>query len=110
LRSSDVNLAGKAVSKSNDGEGEIMVKKVMAVLAVISALTACTPDKEAFNKSWRESFIKSCVGKDETKREICTCVADKAVAEMEMKELLNPTASIKHITEKILPECQKPAE
>jgi hypothetical protein len=88
-----------------------MNKKWWGALVLVAVLLgSCKGMKEnydqTFIKSWKEGFVKSCVGQDETKRELCACVADKAVERMSVSQLSNANESIKYIQEKILPECQ----
>lgn len=89
-------------------------KWLVALLLAMLALSSCKGFKEgfkqgydeAFVKSWKESFIKSCMGNDESKRELCTCVGDKAVEQMTVSQLSSPSESLKYIKENIIPECQ----
>jgi len=67
--------------------------------------SSCHLDPEAVKKSWHDSFIKSCVGGDSAKQAMCTCMADKAVAELTSDQLLDISGSIKYIKETAAPAC-----
>lgn len=57
---------------------------------------------KAFIEGWRSSFIKSCVGNDDSKLTVCTCVADKSIASLSVEQLKD----VEVIKEKILPQCR----
>jgi hypothetical protein len=101
---------GRSATESASRRRKMMKKLGAALMMTTWLLASCQGSKEAYDqafvKSWRESFIKSCVGSDEAKRDTCTCVADKSVEEMTVSQLSSPSESIKIIQEKIIPQCQ----
>ena len=88
---------------------------MVLVLAGVGG-SACKSFKESYKKSfvenWHQSFIKSCIGDQQTEEQeaLCTCVADKAVAELSVKELHDPSRSTQYLTEKIVPVCRDELE
>jgi len=94
-----------------------MNRKFVAALIlaglVAAGLISCESFKkgydESFIKSWKESFVKSCAKDDDSQeqKDICQCVADKAVEQMTVEQLHEVDYSINYIKEHILPECQQ---
>ena len=88
--------------------------KMIPVACFFVALAGCcgksTSDSfnSSFRDSWRTSFIQSCRGADASaqKESYCTCVADKALQEMSVMELMNVTEAQKKILNDLAPKCK----
>jgi hypothetical protein len=87
------------------------MKRVIAGLTVVAILWGCQSFKEGYKtgfiKGWKESFIKSCVGSNDTERqrEGCTCVAEKAVEQLTAKQLYDDSYTLNYIEDNILFLC-----
>ena len=57
---------------------------------------------QAFVESWKSSFVSSCAKGDEKKLQLCTCVAEKSVANLPVDQLNN----VEIIKERIVPQCK----
>ena len=88
---------------------------LLLAVSLTSLLTGCDDFKKAFNESynkklaeksftesWKNEFVKSCVGNDNSKLTICSCVANKSIETLSEKQLND----IDVIKEKILPLCK----
>ncbi len=88
--------------------------KMILVTCFFAALAGCCGKKtsdsfnSSFRDSWRTSFIQSCKGSDTSaeKESYCTCVADKALQEMSVMELMNVAEAQKKILSDIAPKCK----
>ena len=66
------------------------------------------PTLSAFKTNWRDSFARSCSGQNaaQARVDLCTCVAEKAVAALTEEQLNNQNFVMSHIKEKLVPQCQ----
>jgi hypothetical protein len=62
----------------------------------------------AFIKNFRTSFIDSCGGKDpgQDHIDLCTCLADKTISTLSVKQLQDQEFTLAYIKETIVPQCQ----
>ncbi len=87
------------------------MKRVTAGLTVVAILWGCQSFKEGYKKGfvkgWIGSFVKSCVGSYDTERqrEGCTCVAEKAVEQLTVKQLYDASYTLNYIDDNILSVC-----
>ena len=88
------------------------MRRILLALVIIAALGGCKSFiegySEGFTESWKESFIDSCVEGDDTdyQRQVCTCVAERAVKELSVKQLHDINFTIKYIEENIIDDCR----
>jgi len=61
-----------------------------------------------FIKNFRNSFIDSCGGKDpgQAHIDLCTCMDDKTIAALTVKQLQDQAFMLAYIKETIVPQCQ----
>ena len=74
----------------------------------VAAKSSDSSFETSFIKSWRESFIASCSGQDaeDVRVKICTCVADKSLQALTVKELQDQEYTLNYIKTKIVSQCQ----
>ncbi len=89
-----------------------MLRKLIVVAAVSLSLAGCKSFREGYRKgfieSWEKNFVKSCVGSNDApeQRELCQCVAARAVSELTVEQLSDVSYTTKYIQDNIMPACQ----
>lgn len=90
-----------------------MTALALATIFSLAVLAGCSQEaRDKFDKDfrtgWRSSFIESCSGEAPGAEQtaLCTCVADKALANMTTKELMDIDGATKRITNDFVPQCQ----
>src|SRR3972149_11523048 len=89
-----------------------MLRKIMMALVIFAVFGGCKGTKEAYDKAfvpaWKESFTKSCIGDDSSqeKKDLCTCVGEKAVAELTVEQLSDISYATKYIQDNLISACQ----
>lgn len=64
---------------------------------------------EDFKKSYRSSFVESCVGEDGNfeKKTFCECVADELISKFTAVELVDADRMKKYVQEKAVATCSE---
>lgn len=87
---------------------------LLAGAALLAAAAAgCGKIKnEDSKRSFKESFVRSCVGDDKSERTaaICACAADGAIEQLTFAQLANTRFAVDHIKKNILPGCTQKAD
>jgi hypothetical protein len=83
-------------SKRNGWIGLLIGMGIAILVAGIAGgIVGFLEGKKSGRDNWKLNFIQSCTGGDETKKSICTCIAEKS----------NPNDSVQHIKDNIVPGC-----
>jgi hypothetical protein len=87
---------------------KILIAFLFAALAGCCGKSTSDSFNSSFRDSWRKSFIKTCRAEDTSaeKESYCTCVADRALQEMSVMELMNVGEAHKKIANDIAPKCK----
>ena len=74
----------------------------------VQQVSADSSFESSFIESWRESFVASCSGQDaaDVRVKLCTCVADKSIQALTVKELQDQEYALNFIKKNIVSQCQ----